>query len=277
MTFAGYGRDPWGLSPWGASALGDGIHLVSAVALSTREVQVTLSGLALAEAQTAPGDALNPATWVLQRLDTMEYLNVVAVRPASPTAYILTTVQEFGAADVTHRVSSTTLLDPSGILLAPPRAADYLGILAADKATQDAMIARRQAISRDIANPQLPPPGGLLAGTLIVNAAGDYEMEAGTPLVKKLILRRLTSSPGDFFHLPEYGIGFKVKDPVPSSDLVKLRAAVELQVRREPEVQDVAATLYLQPGNVLYIQLKARLRTGDVIDVGLPAPTLVVL
>jgi len=277
MSILGWGRDGWGTSPWGASAAGTGIHVVSAVALSTREVQVVLSGSALAEAKTAPGDALNPETWMVQRLDTFDFLHVVSVRPVSPEVYVLTIVEEFGPVGATHRVSTATLKDPSGGLCVPPRSADFAGMLAADKADQNAMLERRRAVPRDIANPQSPGPNGGLVSGLVVSAGGDYELESGTVLVKKLILRRLMSTPGDFPHLPEYGIGFKVKEPMPAANLVKLKAEIELQVRREPEVQDVTAALYLNPGNVLYVQVRARLRSGDVMDVTLPAPSLVVL
>jgi hypothetical protein len=278
MTSAGWGRDAWGTTPWGGSAIGTGIHVVSAVALSTREVLVTLSGAAMDIAPTAPGDALNPDTWTIQRLDTFDFLHVVLVSPTSPSAYVLTIVEEFGPVTATHRASSSTLLDATGALLVNPRNADFAGIIADTKATQAAQIAERRAIQSDIANPQTPGPNGGFISALVMDSSGDYMLESGNDLVKKLIVRRLMSSPGDFFHLPDYGIGFKVKEPVPVSDLTKLQAEVELQVHKEPEVQDVRAVLSVtaQAGdNVVMIRLKVKTRSGNPLDIELPMPLVV--
>lgn len=107
--------------------------------------------------------------------------------------------------------------------------------------------------------------------TLTTTSGGDYASMTGEPFVKKLILRRLISKPGDFFHLPNYGIGLRVKEPLPNTDLRKLAKAIEMQVAMEPEVLAVKASLsYASSSAILYINLKVQLRqTGQIMPVSL--------
>jgi hypothetical protein len=180
---------------------------------------------------------------------------------------------------VTHRVSSLTLLDVSGNLLIPPRHADFYGIMGETVTDPDQLAAGRGAYARDISNPQIPAEMlGVLGGTLVLTSGGDYESVTGADLVRKLLIRRLLSSPGDFFHLPEYGIGFRLKEPVVVSNLVSLKAEIEKQALREPEVEDVNASVTLDANGILTVLLRARLRSsGQQIDVKVPVAAGVTL
>jgi hypothetical protein len=114
-----------------------------------------------------------------------------------------------------------------------------------------------------------------ISGTLVIEADGDYASMTGAALIKKLILRRLTTKPGDFFHLPEYGIGLREKEPLPVADLRKLAKAIELQVAQEPEVGAVKATLaYSASAETLNVRVQAQLKaTGQQVDVAVAVPT----
>lgn len=258
-------------SVYGAAAAGVGTSVVSALALSTNEVKVVLSGEPKHSSAFSPGDALNPGTWTIQRLDTTVFLHVIGVRPINVTTYGVSTIEHFGSFEVTHRISSSTLLDPAGFTLKPPRKADFLGILDATVSTAEDRALKKRTTSRDLLN--LPAPTddpARYGGTLLIDAVGDYQDMSGEALVRKLIIRRLLSSPGDFFHLPEYGIGFKVKDPLPISNLSALKAEIERQVLREPEVETTQAALTLD-ANMLVVQVKAKLKTsGEPLSVTLP-------
>ena len=59
-------------------------------------------------------------------------------------------------------------------------------------------------------------PLGAIGGSLRIGADGDYVADEGTELMKKLILRRLLTPKGAFFHLPDYGYGLAVKEPTPA-------------------------------------------------------------
>lgn len=115
----------------------------------------------------------------------------------------------------------------------------------------------------------------MASGTLIITSGGDYASQSGQDLIKKLIVRRLISKPGDFFHLPNYGLGLRIKEPIPNVDLRKLAVQIEEQVNLEPEVAESRASLSYAAGTgTLLINLKVRLKaTGDVIQTDLTIPT----
>jgi hypothetical protein len=263
----GWGLDDEGILPYGDAASGLGVFLRKAAAVSTREVDVTVSNLVQDNSPFLAGDALNPATWLLQRLDSAVYLHVVAVQQVSTYTYRLLTLEEFGPVRVTHRVSSTTLKDVAGAPIVSPRSADFLGLL--DEATKHPIPASNSV--QDIANPQLPQVNWA-AGTLQLDAAGDYKLETGAQLLRKLILRRLFSFPGDFFHLPSYGIGIRVKEPVPPSKLASLKTQIEQQCLQEREVAQVSAAVTLASNGVLTVTVRAKMRpTGETLEIGFKA------
>lgn len=102
---------------------------------------------------------------------------------------------------------------------------------------------------------------------------GDYDFDEGTTLLKKLIIRRLTTSPGEFFHLPAYGLGFRVKRPVSPNDLPALQKKIEEQVLHEPDVASVKATLTMGANGILNIQVKVVTKPeGQHVDVSLATP-----
>lgn len=111
--------------------------------------------------------------------------------------------------------------------------------------------------------------------TLRITTGGDYASQSGEALVKKLILRRLISKPGDFFHLPNYGVGLRVKEPIPTVDLRKLAVQIEQQINLEPEVAESRANLSYAAGTgMLVVSVKVRLKaTGDVIQADLAVPS----
>ena len=255
----------------GAAAAGIGTSILSALALATNEVKVVLSGEPRHSSVFSAGDALNPSTWAIQRLDTTAFLHVLSVRPINPLTYGLTTLESFGSVLVTHRVSSSTLLDAAGFSLKTPRQADFLGLLDASVSTEEKKTYKHRGGSRDLFNSPTPiDDPSRFGGTLIINSVGDYQDMSGDALIKKLILRRLLSHPGDFFHLPEYGIGFRNKEPVFGGGLSRIKAEIERQVLQEPEVDVAQASLTLD-ANTLTVLVRAKLRaSGTQLSVSLP-------
>jgi hypothetical protein len=218
------------------------------------------------------GDALNPATWTIQRLDTNAYFSVVGVAQTSTYEYTLTTLEEFGAVSVNHRVSTSTLKDTSGSIIATPRQADFLGILDAQKATPAARLAAARVAAQDIANTQVPD-SVYFGGTLEIGPDGDYKTDTGAKLVRKLLYRRMVSNRGDFFHLPNYGEGLRVKELIAVADLPRKKALLEKASLSEPEVDGAVVTLTLDTKNQLNVKLKVKLKsTGEAVDVDLNPP-----
>ena len=261
----------WGIDPYGTSLLGSTLHgadlfLVSAVAISTHDVQVTLSLAPRHLSASGPGDALNPATWVVQRVDTAEFFDIAEVVEESATVYTLHTLQPFGSVAVLHNAGSNSLLSLAGAVLGTPRIARFLGVSSAQTA-EDALIATLNITPRDVANPQVPRDDqGEYGGTLQIDSSGDYVPVSGGPFVRKMIFRRLTTARGEFFHLPNYGIDFPVKEPIRAGELPLLKAEIERQIKREPEVVDVRAVLTMAANGVLTAKVRARLKSGGALD-----------
>lgn len=265
----GWGKQPYGVSAFGASVAG-AVSMKRALAVTTRQVDVELTGAVRDNSPYFEGDALNPSTWQVQRLDTNAQIPVVGVEQVGTNTYRILCLEEFGPASVEHLVSTANLLDASGNLLATPRQLTFLGLLDEDAASNEAKLAKRRVAVRDIANPQK-------LGTLVVDAGGDYQTVTGEELVRKLILRRLMSTPGDFFHLPEYGLGAATKEPLRVSDVARFKAAVERQVLEEDEVETARATVTLSANGVLEVVVRARLaQSGQQISVSY-SPSAVLL
>lgn len=265
----GWGFDDRALLPYGDAASSIGASLVKAIAYSTREVDITVSNFVQDNSPFLAGDALNPVTWSVQRLDDNAYLNVVSVEQVGTYTYRLLCLEEFGPVSVTHRVNTSTLLDDTGGLVRTPRNADFLGLLAETEVSFDTQLANQRVAVRDLANVQAPG-FATAAGTMQIEASGDYRNVTGTELTKKLLIRRLISSPGDFFHLKDYGAGLRNKEPLPTQDLPKLKKRIEAQALLEREVESARCTLTLDPSNnMLIVQLRAvEKKTGQKIEVG---------
>lgn len=271
MTISGGWGNNWGGGPWGdgfgpLAAPAPGFYLTGARATTSRSFQVTFSEDPKFVSPLAADDASNLANWTLTRLDTLEVISLLTVRLVTGHSDTIefVIVGEFVSQVVTYRITGANIISTTVDPLIDPKSADFIGMPAA-KPT-----ALPSQLQVDIRNPQTE--GTQLNGALIVTTAGDYELEGGDALLRKLILRRLTTMPGEFYHLSDrdYGLGLKTKAPLVSTDLVSLKAIIEAQVAREPEVRSVSATLVLD-SNKLEIRLKvAKVRGGNDLDFSVP-------
>jgi len=265
MANLGWGLDPWGLGFYGG-LLGP-LSVQSAFAITTRTVRVTVSVPPADNSVSGIGDALNPATWSVTRLDTGFVFTVASIDEVNETTFDITVVEAFGALSVTHQVLSTTLRKDTGELIEAPYSASFIGLIASDVATPEAQLAKRKLIPQDISNP-------FVDGTLVMTSGGDYALVSGAALVRKLIFRRLISQRGSFFHLPNYGLGFAVKEPLVSSDLVMLRKEVIQQISLEPEIEQADASLTLSATGILVLTVRGRLRpTGENFEQSFSLPS----
>jgi hypothetical protein len=270
----GWGLDPFGITPYGSTEIGVGVHVVSAVAISTHEVRIILSEPPLATSAVVPGDALNPATWLIQRLDTGFVFHAVEVEQFSPTSFGVMTLEPFAPSNVLHQISSTTLLDTGGHVLVAPRQANFAGLVDFNTISNTARLAQRKVTSTDFANtPVSGTASTLIGGTMIVDGSGDYKTVSGPALTRKLMLRRLTTKPSEFFHLPNYGVGLRVKEALPTTDLTKLKALAEQQILQEPEVASVNVSMLLDPSTneLLLTADGVDKATGEPVSVTVPA------
>jgi len=246
------------------------------VAVSDRVVQVVLSVEPLHLASTGAGDALNPSTWSITVVSTGRVLTPIAVEMVDAFTYNILTLQSFASALVDMQLATSTLLDSNSVPF-PALSATFKGAYASNDATHDTRTAASGYALSDLAN----KPTAIqdyVGGTLQISSAGDYVTQSGPELLQKLIIRRVVSKPGDFFHLPKYGVGLREKEPLPVVDLRKLAKAIEMQVAEEPEVAEVKASLsYAASAGTLNIGVKVRMRTtGQQVAVAMAVPTGVV-
>lgn len=260
-----YGLGPlgYGIDPYGAPVLG--VSLASATAQTTHEVRVTLSAEPRHSSQSADGDALNPLTWTVRRLDSGVEFTIIGVGMATPTTVAILTYEALGPFTVQHSVFSDSLLSFSGQVITTPETAVFRGVVDRGLATPTAQAATRNFGQRDIANPSTSPTS--VGGTLVVGPGGDYRNEGGAALLEKLFLRRLTTRKRQIWYLPDYGLGIAEKEPIPGS-LVPLQSDVERQLSEEPDAANVRARVTLDALGVLTIAVSATLRqTGQQVKV----------
>ena len=264
---AGWGAGAWGTSSWAIGAPGT-LFIERAVATSDRSLKVYLSIAPLRSSTIIAGSALDPTTWTVTQLASGEVFTVLGVQQVAPLVFELLLLEKLSSVSILHRVESQTLVTASGMLISAPKSADFPGASAEKLAATKAGLV-------DIDNP--PFDDGQVAGTIAVNAGGDYITHSGVPFLKKLIMRRLSTYPGSFFHLTEYGLGIRLKEPLTIPDLTKLRKEVERQILREPEFASVRAQITLNPNGVLTIRVSAILSTDNTeITIPLEVPTQLV-
>lgn len=247
-----WGAGSYGLSGWGVGA---GFGVVTAFAASLQSVRVVLTQAPLAAYPTGTGDALNPLSWSITRPDTGAVFTVATVTQISATSFVLTTIERLRGASTEYRLDASAVTLPTGAPMLTPSFALFAGI--APSASAAATPDDRQ---RDFRN--WPVPRNPAGGTLEIGSGGDYVEDSGAALVRKLVLRRLMSTPGDWFHLPAYGIGLRLKEPLAAVALATLQAEIKRQVLREIEVADAAVRLTLTTAGALAVDVRARLRDG---------------
>jgi hypothetical protein len=265
----GYGLIPYGLGEYGEGAAAEAFKLAGVVAISKRQVQVSFNVAPLAASGFGLVDSLNPTKWTVQRLDTLAELPVGAVRLIDAVTVELYLLDPLGDFRIRHGVAVRDIVSFDHAPIVSPLSLEFAGVTDTQVAPGPRPL-RPRAVDLDA-----QPVGDDTFGTALVIRGGDYTTEQGNPLLKKLIVRRLTTKKGAFFHLPDYGIGIaSPKSLFSPSDLRALKADIESQVNLEPEVVKTNAALTLDANNsILSILVQARTQTGDDVSVRLPIPT----
>lgn len=252
--------------------------ILSAIARDTHRVRVTLSDAPQAISSTIAGDALNPTTWTVKRLDTGFSFTVAKVGEVSTTIFDIYVFEPLGPISVTHRVSSDTILSPVEtnmeldaelpIEFDPPPAPvsismDFFGLAESPPVTPTA------AGTSDVLN--APTPTQDQTGGAYRVVSGDYQLQSGADLYRKLVLRRLLTKPGAFYHLPDYGMGLDPKTPVPLGSISRLKVEIERQVALEPETLSVSASVNVTASGIATYLINCKIK-GQTGTVAVPIP-----
>lgn len=261
-----WGTGGWGVSPWGGGVL-TGPAITGTYAISDRIVHVTLDLPARAVSPTTVGDALCPTTWSITNPASGQVWTILSVRQVSSTEYELLTLERLDNYFTSMTVATAYLLDPTGTVSGGASSQTFLGVVEEALSTNQKRTAKKGLALVDVANP--PTPNSPVGGTLELLSSGDYKQVGGDALLRKLVLRRLTTAPGDFWYLPDYGLGIQEKVVLFSNDVRALKTAIENTVLEEPDVEACVAKVALG-NNQLLIQLKVRSKTtGQTIEAGL--------
>lgn len=266
-----YGSEEYGIDAYGSNAAANAVPLSISEAspVSTHSIRVNLAAEPQHISAQLEGDALNPRTWKVVRMDTGVGFTVLSIEPTcARLCWDIRVLEALASSNIQHEISSETLLDKNQNLISAPTSATFYGLLDASLATHERTAANQGFAIRDLSNPQASLPSGSTGGVYTV-ANGDYKLHGGTDFVRKLILRRLMTIRGGFRFLPGFGVGLQVKQPVPAGDLISLQKEIEDQVKLEPEVDKVRVSI-TQDENNLTIVVQARIKlTGQQISVPL--------
>lgn len=262
---------PWGTiwgTSWGAGLGSAGsFFVVRARAVSSRAVRVTFSTAPSFGSPIGVHDAANLANWTIENLDTGALLELLATRGVlgDPLSVEIITNTPFVSPLVTYEVTAVDIQSDAGASLTIPDSATFPGM--------PAVLELQQAAPPlvDLYNPQSSP--NRLNGSLIVGTDGDYTLESGGSLLKKLIYRRLLTAVGEYYHLADqnYGLGLEAKQMIRPGDLANLRTRILAQVTQEPEVAAADVSLELKSNGRLTVGTKLQVkRTGQQVSFTFP-------
>lgn len=273
---SGYGTDYYGVGPWGIAPPTGTFSLEDIFAVSERSVRVTFTEAAYVQSAFKVGSALNLATWSISIVGSSDPLILIGVREVTGSGarqFELYTLNKFPSYFSTLNVQFPNVLSASETPIVGPSS----GTCAAAKVPE--ITPRLNKIDYvDISNVPTGPTETL--GVMQVAASGDYAEDVGDALLKKMVLRRITSLPGAFFHIPEseFGLGVRTKEPLLYSDMKAFKAELERQILLEPDASRVQATVLLGSDGVLTVKVRVRRQsTGREFDVSVDIPTQVTL
>lgn len=255
MSGGEWGLGEWGLDIWGATAE---LTLESAVAATTHSVLVTLSAPPLADSPIGPGDALNPGTWAVARDDASYTWTVTGVERITDRRFLLYLRTALQSANRVHTVGSTTLLSSARLLIVAPYTINFRGVLPATDVTEPMGPSDFESTNVD-------------AGGLRTTEAGSYARVYGDDVVRKMVLRRITTMPGSYFHIapPEFGQDLKSKERIRASSLPALKLRLDNEIAKEPGVVNAATTLSLENG---LLRIRAKVQTSEqTFEIGVSA------
>lgn len=241
-----YGLGTWGLDYFGTDP---SLYLQNAVAVTTHSVLVTTSTPVRATSPLSPGDALNPRSWTVTRVTGGLNYTVVGVLPVTERRFQLFLRTALASSNYLHRVTSTVLQSSTGLLISAPYYAEFRGV-----APAEAIVDRYRPF--DLASTEI------VGGSLKTNEAGGYVRVYGDDLIRKMVIRRLVTMPGAYFHIApsDFGQDLKIKEPLRVSSLSTMKVQIEEEIRKEPGVIGAVANLSLTGG---ILTIKARIQTDS--------------
>lgn len=111
----------------------------------------------------------------------------------------------------------------------------------------------------------------IFTGRLVLDAKNDIDVQGGLEAVRKRIIRRMITSKGGFYYLPDYGLGIQPKTLVRQTSRSILEADIREQILSEPDVVAVSVQITQLAVGMYLFTIQARTRQGSVPAIQLRA------
>ena len=262
----GWGAGAWGGAPWGG---GDLLTVTRAEAIGENAVRVRFNLPVLLQNIGDFADGLTPANYAVARL-TFGARDVAIAQiehdGASLDSVVMRLDRSLSGAPALYDARVSRVRGAAGEVLDP--AAAFFSFLGCERFVPPDLERTAPDRFRDIANPQaLGDRLGITdaqLGTIPIDGAGDYALDAGLTNVRKRIYRRLVTQPGGFYHLPDYGLGLldRVKRLAGPVQLAALQRDAQAQLAQEPGVRSVSVAVSLD-GAIVRFKIKVRTDIGE--------------
>jgi hypothetical protein len=161
-------------------------------------------------------------------------------------------MKKFGDYPIEHEVRAELLFSMGGSEVVAPVSAMFWGVTWIFPTTPDI------PFTSDLKYVQ--------PGVFDVDSGGDYSNISELEVLKKVLLRKLTTVPASFFHLPNFGIGLRAKEPFSTTDLLKLKKQIELAALEEPEVLQAVVMMSFSADGILIIKLQVRTSDNQSLE-----------
>ncbi len=203
----------------------------------------------------------------MTNLSTGQALTVIGVAPVSTGVFDLALLVALGDCHTEHELDASGVDSAGGVPCWPPQTFTFFGVLASRQINQETGPTWMRPPVQDFKNDQSSLSAQNPAGTLSIGPNGDYFNVSGNALTRKLILRRFTTKPGGFFHLPNYGAGLQAKSVIRVSDIRQLQTKLNQQAQLEPTVVSAALTVTVNAAaQVLYVSGSVQTTSGQQLQ-----------
>lgn len=255
VSGSAWGTGIYGLGAWGAALA---ISIVECYPLGARTLFLRFNTPPQAASPISKGDVQNVSTWDLRRLDTNDPCYVIgATRGETALEWNLHLLIAIGPSFVRHLLNGAALRSAGGLSAAAPFSIEFWGV-----------DVRQPPFGPEANRPRvvdLRNDSFLGVGKAIrPDSSGNYGLQVGASGLRKRILRLLTTDFGQWPGAPDFGSGLRVKSIL--RDPATARSIIQAAVQRDPEVAGCQVRLELLDEGVVYVYVRARLRTGSDQD-----------
>lgn len=255
-----YGSGGWGATPWGATA-GIGATLRLAWVSARNAIDTEWSEPLFVGDATMQRSALNPARWTLTAITTGALVPAVQHVETYEDGQRIRILFDADLTDAAEYAieADAVIEDADGDLLGVPRDAEVIAPLLGFRPVTLRVPGEVRVDLRSVAGAKS------VSGTLRYDETGDLANESGPEYLKKRILRRATTMPGGFFHLPGYGVAARPKSLITPARLVAYQSELRAQILREPDVLEVEVAATRLAPNVLRVAIRPTSVQGFVM------------